>query len=126
MPACNLPQNANAFALSAEVRLLLDENLSPALVPALDSVFPGTVHVRDIGLLGATDAAIWSFALENNYCIVSRDANFFERARLIRPAPRLIFIQGGNRSTRALIERLAQQDIADHFKDPAIACIVVS
>ncbi|MCA1805472.1 MAG: DUF5615 family PIN-like protein [Xanthomonadaceae bacterium] len=31
-------------------KLLRDENLSPRLVKRLDDLFPGTLHVRDIGL----------------------------------------------------------------------------
>lgn len=42
------------------MKLLFDENMSPRLVAELADVFPGSVHVRDIGLDRATHAAIWT------------------------------------------------------------------
>jgi predicted nuclease of predicted toxin-antitoxin system len=44
------------------VRLLLDENLSPRLVRVLTDLFPGSTHVRDVGLSRATDDAVWTYA----------------------------------------------------------------
>jgi Domain of unknown function (DUF5615) len=44
------------------VRLLLDQNLSPRLVRALADLFPGSTHVRDVGLSRATDDAVWNYA----------------------------------------------------------------
>jgi predicted nuclease of predicted toxin-antitoxin system len=41
------------------VKLLLDENLSPDLVQALSQEYPGSAHVRDLGLHSATDQAVW-------------------------------------------------------------------
>jgi predicted nuclease of predicted toxin-antitoxin system len=36
------------------VKLLLDQNLSYKLVAAIDDMFPGSAHVRDVGLAEAT------------------------------------------------------------------------
>lgn len=38
--------------------LLFDENLSPRLVSAMAGSFPGSIHIRDVGLKGATDLEI--------------------------------------------------------------------
>jgi len=43
-------------------RLLFDENLSPRLPALLVDEFPGSRHVRDVGLRGTTDQDIWKFA----------------------------------------------------------------
>jgi predicted nuclease of predicted toxin-antitoxin system len=40
--------------------MLLDENLSPRLVTRLGSLFPGLLHVRDLGLRQARDIQIWA------------------------------------------------------------------
>ncbi len=41
------------------MKLLYDENLSPALVAQLADVYPDSAHVHDIGL-GAADAlSVW-------------------------------------------------------------------
>jgi predicted nuclease of predicted toxin-antitoxin system len=39
------------------MRLLLDQNLSHRLTVALADVFPGSMHVRDLGLAHADDEA---------------------------------------------------------------------
>jgi len=43
------------------VTLLLDQNLSYRLVAALHKEFPGSQHVRDVGLKDATDEAVWNY-----------------------------------------------------------------
>jgi uncharacterized protein (DUF433 family) len=45
-------------------RLLLDENLSERLLPLLIERFPSSSHVRLVGLVGASDTAIWEWARE--------------------------------------------------------------
>ena len=42
---------------------LLDENLSPNLLQRLASLFPGLIHVRDIGLKQASDETIWDWLI---------------------------------------------------------------
>lgn len=55
------------------MRLLIDENLSPRLALALSEAFPGSSQLRDVGLKGADDLTIWSFAAEHGYAILSKD-----------------------------------------------------
>jgi len=40
------------------VRLWLDQNLSPRLVAALADLYPGSGHVRNLGLASATDEEV--------------------------------------------------------------------
>jgi predicted nuclease of predicted toxin-antitoxin system len=58
------------------LNLLLDENLSPRLAPRLRPLFPGLIHVRDIGLNRASDETIWEWAKGNSYTIVTTDSDF--------------------------------------------------
>ena len=58
------------------MNLLLDENLSPRLIPRLSPLFPGLTHVRDVGLNRASDEAIWEWAKQNSYTIVTTDSDF--------------------------------------------------
>ncbi len=58
------------------MNLLLDENLSPRLVPRLASLFPGLIRVRDIGLKQGSDETIWQWAKTNSYTIVTTDGDF--------------------------------------------------
>jgi predicted nuclease of predicted toxin-antitoxin system len=46
------------------MRLLFDQNLSHRLVTLLASEYPGSVHVRDVGLNAADDQVIWQFAAQ--------------------------------------------------------------
>ena len=41
------------------MRLLLDENLSPRLARAVNDLFPGSIHVGDVGLRSADDETVW-------------------------------------------------------------------
>lgn len=49
------------------MKLLFDANLSPALVKALAADYPDCVHVRDVGLLSASDAEIWTHAKSGEF-----------------------------------------------------------
>jgi len=49
------------------VKLLLDENLSPALVVELADVFQDSTHVRDVGLKSSADRKVWDSAEEQAY-----------------------------------------------------------
>ncbi len=61
------------------MKLLFDENVSPRLAAALSDEFPGSVHIRDIGLARASDAAIWIYAREHGLAILSKDSDFIDR-----------------------------------------------
>ena len=81
------------------MKLLFDENISPRLVAALSDVFPGSVHVRDVGLARATDAAIWAYARDRGLTILSKDSDFHQVSFLRGPPPKVIWIRRGNCST---------------------------
>lgn len=53
------------------MRLLFDENLSARLTSALVDVYPGSVHLADAGLLGASDDAVWTHAARNGVVLVT-------------------------------------------------------
>ncbi len=58
------------------MKLLVDENLSPRLIQALEVEYPGSVHLRSVGLRGAIDEVIWNYAREQGFVIVSKDNDF--------------------------------------------------
>ena len=68
------------------MKLLFDENLSPRLVQALEPAYPGSAHVRALGLRGATDGAIWELARQEAYAIISKD-NDFRQLSFLHSAP---------------------------------------
>ena len=52
------------------MKLLFDQNLAPKLVVRLAGLFPGSAHVRDVGLATAHDLAVWEFAKAGGFAIV--------------------------------------------------------
>jgi predicted nuclease of predicted toxin-antitoxin system len=58
------------------MKLLFDQNLSYRLVPALESMYPGSVHIREVGLAMADDETVWNYARQHEFAIVSKDMDF--------------------------------------------------
>jgi predicted nuclease of predicted toxin-antitoxin system len=92
------------------VKLLFDENLSPALVRLLADLFPDSRHVHECGLGSTEDSAIWEYAILEGYAVVSKDIDFSERAVGEKRPSKVIWLRIGNASvieTEALIRRNA-------------------
>lgn len=81
------------------LKLLFDQNLSPRLVVLLADVFPGSAHVRDVGLASADDADVWDYAKRNGLAIISKDADFRQLSFLHGFPPKVVWLRVGNRST---------------------------
>jgi len=62
------------------VKLLFDQNLSFRLVSNLSDWFPGSVHVKEVGLASASDTKIWNYAKQHGFVIVSKDTDFHQRS----------------------------------------------
>lgn len=58
-------------------RLLLDENLSPSIALRLSGEGYDVVHVRDRGLLQATDAQVFARALDEDRIVVTCNCDDF-------------------------------------------------
>jgi predicted nuclease of predicted toxin-antitoxin system len=74
------------------LKLLLDENLSPRLVQRLSPLFPGLIHVREIGLKQASDDMIWDWAKANLYTIATTDADFVAMSRAKGWPPKVVHL----------------------------------
>lgn len=80
------------------MRLLFDENLSHRLVARLAHVYPGSHHVRDLGLESASDRAVAQFAADHGLVVVTKDHDFDDIALLV-PAARVLRLDVGNTTT---------------------------
>ena len=60
---------------------------------------PAFTHVFDLDDTW-TDSRIWSHARDNDFVIVSKDADFSDRIILAEPPPRVIHIRIGNMQMR--------------------------
>ena len=72
------------------MKLLLDQNLSFRLINVIAIAFPDSTHVKDFDLVRAPDADVWSFAQQNGFTVVSKDADFVNLALLRGQPPKLI------------------------------------
>ena len=97
------------------MKLLFDQNLSHRLVKALAGEFPGSAHVRHVGLEKATDSPVWEYARQNGFVLVSKDADFHQRSFLYGHPPKVVWIRRGNCST-ATIESIIREHRDDLVK----------
>ena len=70
--------------------LLFDQNLSPGLVERLADVFPGSEHVRRVGLREGTDEQIWSYAQSRRLVIITKDRDFHKMSRTRGAPPKVV------------------------------------
>jgi predicted nuclease of predicted toxin-antitoxin system len=106
-------------------RLLFDENLSPRLPGVVADGFPGSVHVRDVGLKGATDEEIWTFAGKNGFTIVTKDDDFRGLSLLRGAPPKVIWLLIGNTSTQEIRRILLSntEGIATFISEPVTSLL---
>jgi predicted nuclease of predicted toxin-antitoxin system len=108
------------------VKLLFDANLSPRLVKALLVEFPGSDHVRNVGLGAAADADIWGHARLNQFGIVSKDTDFRERSFVEGSPPKVIWLDVGNAGTEAIADLLRREKSrVDQFELQAEASLLI-
>jgi predicted nuclease of predicted toxin-antitoxin system len=109
------------------VRLLFDQNLSPLLPKNLDDLFPGSIHVRSIGLESAGDRTVWEHAAAHNLVIATKDSDFFGWALLQQLQAKVIWIAAGNCSTRQIESafRDQHQAITESFEDDHTSVFVL-
>ena len=86
--------------------LLLDENLSERLLPSLEERFPGSRHIRLLGLSGASDTEIWEQARLSGAMLVTKDEDFLQLSIRRGFPPKVICLaigNAGNAATAALL-----------------------
>jgi len=88
------------------VKLLFDQNLSPHLVDALVDLYPGSAHVRDLGLARADDRDVWDHAGTHGFTVVSKDSDFHQLAFLHGPPPKAVWLRIGNCTTEDVEQML--------------------
>ena len=86
------------------MRFVVDAQLPPALARFLASLGEEAIHVLDAGLLEADDGEIWSFALANDWVIITKDDDFQFRASVSKLYPKIVWVRVGNCSKQKLLE----------------------
>jgi len=110
------------------MKLLFDQNLSYKLCRQLADLFPDSTQARLLHMDTADEAVLWQHAREYGFVLVSQDADFADRAALLGPPPKVIWLRCGNQPTPVVEQRLRQhaQTIAAFAEDDAAACLEIT
>ncbi len=96
------------------MKLLMDENLSRRLVPFLQHAYPGTRQVALLGLESADDVSIWQFAKDQDFTIVTRDADLQEFTLVWGQPPQVIWLKAHKQRRAATHKVLLDNSEAIH------------
>lgn len=91
---------------------LIDNNLSPRIADKIKSAFSGCKHVFSIGLDQVSDEAIFKYAGNNNFAILTKDADFYHLLNKNGFPPKVVWIRSGNVTTEYIIELLLKNEIS--------------
>lgn len=108
------------------MKFLLDQHISFRLLRRLQERFPESKHVKDFDLTKADDEAVWQFAAENGFTIVSKDSDFMYRSLLRGHPPKVILIQIGNcPSSRILDVLLSNEPVIKDFEVNPVESLLI-
>ena len=108
------------------MKLLLDENISDRVVPRVADLFPESAHIKSVGLKEADDQFVWNWAKEHGFAIVSKDTDFHQKAILLGPPPKLIWLRVGNCETDLVITLLrSRYEIIRQFMESKTDSLLV-
>jgi predicted nuclease of predicted toxin-antitoxin system len=99
------------------VQLLIDEQLSPCIVDwcaTRRSLPVAAIAAAHHGLGGKSDAAVWTYAWEHNYVVVTANARDFLVLLDVELHPGLIVLREGSLSREEQWQRLAEA--LDHIQ----------
>lgn len=87
------------------MKFLLDENISKRIIPLVQTEFKDVDYLisSQTGLIApVTDHAVWKFAKENGYHIITRDEDFMKLSMLFGLPPKVICLNTGNTTNQEL------------------------
>lgn len=108
------------------MKLLLDENLSDRIINRIVDLYPDSTHVKTLGLTNTDDAVIWEYAKANDFVIVSKDSDFYQRSLLYGHPPKFIYLRIGNSPTSKIVTILREKfDTISQFCNSVTESILV-
>ena len=109
------------------MKLLLDQNISRRILPALQEKYSDSSQVYLLELAEADDMHIWQYAKENDYIIVTKDSDFHEFSLLYGQPPKVIWLKCGNKTNQFILELLMNhfEDVIEFNQDEHIICLEI-
>jgi predicted nuclease of predicted toxin-antitoxin system len=108
------------------MKLLFDQNLSSNLVRMLSDLFPKSEYVKNLGMMRSDDGAIWTYARDNGFVIVSKDADFQQRSLVLGAPPKVVWLRVGNCPTSRIEKLLRDYSVELHtFEADALQSLLV-
>lgn len=109
------------------MKLLLDENLSCRIVPALQVLYPDSTQVTLEGFEGYDDKALWEYARVHELVLVTQDSDFHEMSVLYGFPPKIIWLKCGNQPKKVIAQRLIDNHAAieQFYKNDGLGCIEI-
>lgn len=109
------------------MKLLFDQNISYRILKLIEAEFPEAEQIRRLGLENRSDRDIWNFAKQNDFIIVTFDADFFEFSNLYGHPPKIIWLRTGNNTTLSISQQLLYKKelINEFIKQAEFSCLEI-
>ena len=88
------------------MKLLFDQNISFRIISKISLNFPEAKQVIQLGIENYSDLEIWKFAKENEYIIITFDADFYDLSNLKEFPPKIICLRFGNTITDLIANKI--------------------
>lgn len=72
---------------------LIDNTLSPKIANQINDSFPGCKHVFSLGMDKASDEEVFEYAKNNNFAILTKDADFYHLLNKLGYPPKVVWIR---------------------------------
>lgn len=109
------------------MKLLLDENLSRRVIPAIVDAYPESSQIALLGMESVADGEIWEYARREGYILVTQDSDFHDLSALYGHPPKIIWLKCGNQPRRRIVEILLsiRDDVYIFANNPDLSCLEV-
>lgn len=108
------------------MKLLFDQNLSDSIPFQITDLFPESTHVTAIGLERGEDDSVAKWAIRNDYTIVSKDADFYQRSMVFGYPSKSVWLRVGDCSTDVVVDLLrSQSGVITEFGGSAAESVLI-
>jgi predicted nuclease of predicted toxin-antitoxin system len=109
------------------MKLLFDQNISFRILRFLPEIFSDSRHVKTVGLSNCNDKDIWLFAQQNDFTIVTFDADFFDLTIIKGFPPKIVWLRTGNLTTSDIAKRIIANyaNICSFIEEQEQSCLEI-